>query len=73
MYCQVCGWHVKTPTFVRPLTGGRRETLFLCEGSCTQDTLAGLLQVGWEETRVVLGYDVFIPIWSVIKPAGDSN
>ncbi len=63
MHCVRCGFPADVKTFVRPLAGGRRKLLLFCDEDCRELELLELDQCGFIETTVVLGYDVFIPIW----------
>jgi hypothetical protein len=63
MKCEVCDWPVEQRTWVRPKKGGRRTAHFFCDEACKATGLRVLEAQGLEETRTVLGWDVFIPIW----------
>jgi hypothetical protein len=63
MKCEICDWAVETPTWVRPKKGGRRKPHFFCDETCKATGLKVLAAQGLEETSVILGWDVFRPIW----------
>ena len=65
MNCEICNWAANIQTWTRPLAGGRRHAHFYCCIECKETGLQALAADGQVETQAVLGWDVFIPIWSV--------
>ena len=63
MRCAVCDWPGEVQVWVRRASGGRREILLVCDDACKGEGLALLAPCGITETKEVLGFDVFIPIW----------
>ncbi|QQG37762.1 MAG: hypothetical protein HYS26_04015 [Candidatus Kaiserbacteria bacterium] len=64
MHCEICNWQAESTTWVRPKSGGTRRPHFFCDDECKKVGLQVLAAQGLEETTVILGWDVFIPIWS---------
>jgi hypothetical protein len=60
MRCEICGYDVGQPTWVRPNTGGRRKAHFFCDESCKATGLKLLEAEGFKEAIGILGWDVFI-------------
>lgn len=63
MKCEIRDWQAERPTWVRPIRGGRRKPHFFCDEGCKTTGLKLLAAQGLEETNVILGWDVFRPIW----------
>lgn len=64
MNCEICKEVADTVTWVRPVAGGRRRAHRFCCEACKETGLRALALAGYEETHAVLGWDVFVPIWS---------
>jgi len=61
--CERCGWHVESFIWVRPESGGPRKAVFVCEDECKNKKLAALQEEGLKEASVILGWDVFRPLF----------
>lgn len=63
MRCAVCDWPTEVKVWVRPQSGGPRTHVLACDQVCKGAALTVLAAEGFTEAQIVLGWDVFRPIW----------
>ena len=61
--CALCGWPTEVYLWVRPMSGGPRKPVFVCEDVCKEKKLGSLQEEGLKEANDILGWDVFKPIF----------
>lgn len=62
--CNNCREPARLRVFVRPQEGGPRKARHFCCVECKSTGLKDLSVQGLKETDEVLGWDVFIPMWT---------
>ncbi len=67
MKCELCDFPTDTALLVRPVGGGPRWEVFLCDEPCREIKRAALGAEGLKEAPHELGWDAFQPIWQDTK------
>lgn len=63
--CVLCNWSTEEFILARPIEGGPRKPIFVCEGACKERKKETLAENGLKEANDILGWDVFRPIFTV--------
>ncbi len=63
MQCEICGLQTEAWLWVRPIEGGPRRAIFLCERSRKEIDITSIEVRGLKEAPFLLGWDVFRPLW----------